>query len=624
MRCSPNTGVSPYAGRVNRLARLGFPAVLAVVGLVTIAVIHGILDLSHTVTSDQFLAMQGWITASLRFLTAVCLAVVLGALVVCSFIVSEAWPGYNRVLDSAAASGSVLVVVAGCGALIDGVTASDESLWLLIVPVAAAVSLLCFLVRRQNHVFWLLFPALFLVILVALQSSGGLGVPGTTQMDLVVHLLAATVWLGTLLVCALPVRFSSHDADHPAGLAATRRYVNVASACFAVVAISGLALSTPTANLSASSLGPWCVLVALKAFAVLLLAFCIFRWRSSRLSGRSRGAFATVVFVVAEVSLMAVAFGISAVLPSLLGSYSAPLSHSGSSPAQILTGSALPPTPSFATILLAGTVHSLWFLVCVGGVLAYLLGVRRLRQRNQPWAISRTTFWVLGLVVLFVLTSGGLSRYITVLFSARVSVLLLAALIVPLLLGAGRPLQLAAHTVRARTDGSRGIREWWGLFRASTCGSCVLSPLVAVFLLLSSLAAFLVGPFLRVSVTSGLIREWTLVQLVLVGCLSVYALRSGRRPRALGVTLALLGCAALVFAALGVFLWLYQGLLVADWFGSLGRTWGLPPLVDQQHSALIVWILGALWVGAQTVGVVRTRLRARVVWGNRTAVVGKK
>jgi putative copper resistance protein D len=37
-----------------------------------------------------------------------------------------------------------------------------------------------------------------------------------------------------------------------------------------------------------------------------------------------------------------------------------------------------------------------------------------------------------------------------------------------------------------------------------------------------------------------------------------------------------------------------QGLLLADWFGAMGRTWGATPLVDQQTGGGIAWSVGEI------------------------------
>jgi len=37
-----------------------------------------------------------------------------------------------------------------------------------------------------------------------------------------------------------------------------------------------------------------------------------------------------------------------------------------------------------------------------------------------------------------------------------------------------------------------------------------------------------------------------------------------------------------------------EGLFVAEWFGSMGRTWGAPPLDDQYAGGGVAWSIGEI------------------------------
>jgi putative copper resistance protein D len=43
-----------------------------------------------------------------------------------------------------------------------------------------------------------------------------------------------------------------------------------------------------------------------------------------------------------------------------------------------------------------------------------------------------------------------------------------------------------------------------------------------------------------------------------------------------------------------------NGLIMADWFGAMGRTWGQTPLDDQQTGGAIAWGIGELPAAALT------------------------
>jgi putative copper resistance protein D len=57
--------------------------------------------------------------------------------------------------------------------------------------------------------------------------------------------------------------------------------------------------------------------------------------------------------------------------------------------------------------------------------------------------------------------------------------------------------------------------------------------------------------------------------------------------------LLLLGTMAF-HAFFGLSIMQMHGLLLADWFGAMGRTWGATPLVDQQTGGGIAWSVGEI------------------------------
>jgi putative copper resistance protein D len=47
-------------------------------------------------------------------------------------------------------------------------------------------------------------------------------------------------------------------------------------------------------------------------------------------------------------------------------------------------------------------------------------------------------------------------------------------------------------------------------------------------------------------------------------------------------------------AFFGIAIMMASGLFVAEWFGSMGRTWGDPPLVDQYTGGGVAWSIGEI------------------------------
>jgi cytochrome c oxidase assembly factor CtaG len=47
-------------------------------------------------------------------------------------------------------------------------------------------------------------------------------------------------------------------------------------------------------------------------------------------------------------------------------------------------------------------------------------------------------------------------------------------------------------------------------------------------------------------------------------------------------------------AFFGIAIMMQEGLMVAEWFGSMGRTWGATPLEDQVTGGGIAWSIGEI------------------------------
>ena len=47
-------------------------------------------------------------------------------------------------------------------------------------------------------------------------------------------------------------------------------------------------------------------------------------------------------------------------------------------------------------------------------------------------------------------------------------------------------------------------------------------------------------------------------------------------------------------AFFGISIMMQSGLMVADWFGSMGRTWGVTPLEDQYIGGGVAWSVGEI------------------------------
>jgi putative copper resistance protein D len=168
---------------------------------------------------------------------------------------------------------------------------------------------------------------------------------------------------------------------------------------------------------------------------------------------------------------------------------------------------------------------------------------------------------------------------------------------VPLLLVPGAPVTLLVRAAQKRKDGSRGLREWalWAVH--TKWAQLVSNPIFAAVNFAASLVVFYFTPIFGWATREHVGHEWMIIHFVITGYLFIQALVGiDPGPQQLPYTIRLmLLIGTLAFHAFfGLSLMTGSGLLLADWYGAMGRTWGVDPIADQQNGGAIAWGIGEL------------------------------
>ena len=552
-----------------------------------------------------------WGLPLVRGITDITTASTIGALVLAAFAAEEASSQLRKLLNLAGISAILwtsfgfmtvlMTYLSVTGTKISNTETFGKGLGLFLFQIAlgqsmmlnvgagAAVAILALSVRRLVPTFFV--AALSLVGLVPLAVSGhASGTQGHAMAvnSLGLHLVAVTVWVGGLIAL---IAVKSKDEDSNRRFAT--RYSSLALFGYIVVAVSGVGSATVRLTTLEDLTSPYGVLVLLKSIVLIALGVfgAIYRSRLLRNMGRS-GTFWRLV--LAELVLMAFAMGLAAAL-----SRTAPPESSENlanpTPAQILTGEKLPPPLTAERWFTSWKPDLIWLLVAALGISLYLLGVRRLRRRGDSWSTARTISWVSGMLLLAWITCGAMNVYQEYLFSVHMIAHMMLTMGVPLLLVPGAPVTLISRAVAKRQDGSRGTREWvlWAVH--TPWAQLVSNPLFAALNFASSLVIFYFTPVFSWSTRDHLGHEWMVVHFVITGYLFVQTLVGvdpGPKPVNFPVRLIILLGTLTFHALFGLSLMQGDGLLLADWYGAMGRTWGDTPLADQHIGGAIAWGIG--------------------------------
>lgn len=560
-------------------------------------------------------------------------AAMLGSLVLALFGLRSGTRPFDVALDTASVAAALFTVTSAVAAVMTLLAAFNPKLttdssfgdqlgmflltlplgqaWLITVLMGAVITLLAFGWRGWTGTLMTAVLAAAAFLPLATQGhSGDLAGHNVAVNAILLHTVGAAVWIGGLMLLVVlrgiggrtktktgsKTRNAKTDAvDMPLLIS---RYSSLAIAAFVVVAVSGIARTIVAVGSWEELLSPYGLIVIGKA--ILLIALGLFgAWYRRRLIPHFSGAKEKRSFwtlILGELALMGLASGAAAALartPPPQGE-TAPAVQTA---AERLTSTPLPPELTLSRWFTSVDVDILW-LVAVGfGVFLYIAGILRLHARGDRWPVQRTIFWMAGLLLLLWVTSGPINLYQEYLFSIHMLGHMVLSMAIPLLLVSGAPITLALRAIRKREDGTRGAREWilWAVH--SPYSRVITHPFVAAAVFIVSLWAFYFTDLVRWSMYEHLGHEWMVVHFLISGYLFVMTLVGVdpipyRLPHA-GRIITLIAVMAM-HAFFGMAIMMQSGLMVAEWFGSMGRTWGPTPMEDQYIGGGIAWSVGEI------------------------------
>jgi len=631
--------VNPY-----RLAGLAILVISGAAGLIAALVIGGgavppkLLDPGPVVM---------WGLPAAKLIANLGAAAMLGSLVLALFGLRAASRPFEVAVDTASVGAAVFTIGSGVTAFLTFMAAFNPKLtadrgfgeqfgryllelplgqaWLITTLMGAVITLLLFGWRSWTGTMLTAVLAAAAFLPMATQGHSGDVAGHTVAVNaILLHTIGAAVWVGGLLLLVIlrhvgvgQAKNRKTDAriDLPALVG---RYSSLAIAAFAVVAFSGVARTVVALGEWSELLSPYGLIVIGKAIALIGLGL-FGAWYRRRLiphldgEGHRRSFW---MLILGELALMGIASGAAAALartPPPLGEQAPAVQ----TPAQRLTREPLPPELTIDRWFTSFDLDVLWIAAVAFGVFLYVAGIIRLRRRGDTWPVHRTVFWMAGLLLLLWVTNGPINAYQDYLFSVHMAGHMLLSMAIPVLLVAGAPITLALRSIHKRDDGTRGGREWilWAVH--SPYSRFITHPFVAAGIFALSLWAFYFTDLVRWAMYDHLGHEWMIIHFLISGYLFAMTLIGAdpipyRLPYA-GRLITLIAVMA-THAFFGMAIMMQSGLIVAEWFGSMGRTWGPTPMEDQYIGGGIAWSVGEIptLILAITVAIQWSRSDARL------------
>jgi putative copper resistance protein D len=462
--------------------------------------------------------------------------------------------------------------------------------WNLGFAFLLSLSTLAFNGRRMNAVN----AAIAIAGLYPLAASGHASSDAGHALavnSLLMHLAGISIWVGGLIAL-----YAVFKGDNQRTAVLVSRYSTLAFVAFIMVAVSGVTSGIIRLYEPADLFSSYGLLLMLKAALLVVLGLFGARHRLGlvkKLAERSVSFWRLAIF---ELAVMGLAVGMGTALARTQTPLDAaefvPLT-----PAEILTGDKLPPELTNLAWVTVWDIDVLWMSVCLGAIALYLYGVSVLHKRGDKWPLVRTISFVSGMLVLLYVTNGAMSAYQEYLFSVHMVGHMVLSMMVPVLLVPGAPVTLLSRAQAPRKDGSWGMREWvlWAVH--TPFAWFVSHPLFAGLNFALSLVMFYYTPLFRWATEEHLGHQWMLIHFLITGYLFVQSLMGvDPQPHRTGypIKLMLLIGTMAFHAFFGLGLMNEKSLLLADWFGAMGRTWGDDPLADQAIGGAFAWGVGEI------------------------------
>lgn len=247
------------------------------------------------------------------------------------------------------------------------------------------------------------------------------------------------------------------------------------------------------------------------------------------------------------------------------------------------------PVPSFTGLVTAWTFQPVAVVVAVALAGWYARTVVRVRRAGRAWPAAQVTLFGAGIVALLWGTCGFGGAYLDSLFWVWTAQQLGLLLVVPYLLLAGGPLDLARRLP--------GTGAWVGRLLASRAVRVLGNPLIGPALVPLLSVALFFGPLPGWAIAAPPVGWVEQVALVAVGALVVLPLTGAggaRSSLAIGLSLAIGSFELVLDAVPGIALRLHRSLSTTYFDHRALHAWTPAALHDQQIAGSVLWCAAEL------------------------------
>ncbi|MGL6235963.1 MAG: cytochrome c oxidase assembly protein [Segniliparus sp.] len=264
---------------------------------------------------------------------------------------------------------------------------------------------------------------------------------------------------------------------------------------------------------------------------------------------------------------------------------------------ELLLGFDFPGPPTVWRLMTAWRFDFVFGALAVLIAVAYLVGAHRLRGRGDEWSPWRTASFLVGCLLLLLVTSSGVGRYAAGQFSYHMVSHMGLNMFVPVFLVLGAPVTLLLRAVPPARQEMTGPREWALALVHSRLVQLLAHPLVAVGLFVVSLYGLYFTPIFGLLVQYHWGHLLMTAHFLVIGYTYYWAI-VGVDPGARRLPhLARLGMLFAVMpfhAFFGVAVLSSDEIIGGNFYRWLGLPWMADLVADQRVAGAVAWTSGEI------------------------------
>lgn len=341
--------------------------------------------------------------------------------------------------------------------------------YLISAVIAILIAVLVAFVKSDNSLFFVLVMAGAAIATPLLNShAASLGDHSLALTSSIVHGLSMSAWVGTLLA-VLPLIAQGKST-------AVIRFGGLAKWSVLALVISGSAAAyTRIDSINDFWQTGYGQLVVIKV-SLFLTAIYLANVIRKKLAQR----ITITKFLSFELLFLGLAIGFGVALQNTAQSRQ---SISLPTAAEEVLGFEFPPAPTLANYLFGW--HPEWVLlsITIVGLILYLRAVFKLKSNGVSWPVGRTVSFVMASILLIWTSSGGISKYAMISFSAHMIQHMTLSMIAPIFLVLSAPVTLLLRSLPTNSaPDSKSAREWILGLLNSTYAKIITHPIMVLII----------------------------------------------------------------------------------------------------------------------------------------------